>query len=513
MAATAATAGVETTRTRELLGRYIAECPVFWTGARADIKQCKKLWRHLDVIENHIGLGRGEAIEQVIAFGEARLADRPATVYVSGRGGSGSHWLAEMLGDLGSFADAGEVSMPGALSRTMASWPIDEQSLFVDCVHLLHAWSGQAYADQPIRPHHDIADLHIVNSNGDVNSLRAKLTEPGCLFIHLVRDPRDQVLSFTYRKPGARRTYPVEPVEDFLRLMVIFNRVSLNKVLGAHVRPDLVVRYEDLREGAAPMLREIVARTGGRISDELIEDVAYRHSAAARRQGLAGRGNLSKNSKTWREIATAQEKLLMHSGMAEVVDTLGYGLDDCQGRPLEFVPLAEEHTVTLPEGVALGEIHVRREAEGCWERAGDAAGTFTIPAGAMTRLRAPGAWTVGIERLAKLLPTGSLSSLCLAGNLEATDALVARLAGFSGLVELDLARTAVTDGCLEPLAQMRGLRHLGLVGTAVSAEGVARLAEALPECAISMAPMITEPMRGRRLFDEDLITDPPCVAA
>ncbi len=510
----AATAGVDTTRTRELLRRYIAECPVFWAGARADMKQCKKLWRHLDVIEKHIGLDREEAIEQVIAFGEARLSNRPASVYVTGRGGSGSHWLAEMLGDLGAFADAGEVSIPGTLSRTMASWPIDEQSLFVDCVHLLHAWSGQPYADQPVRPRHDVAELHIVNSNGDVDSLRAKLTEPGCVFIHLVRDPRDQVLSFTYRKPGARRTYPIEPVEDFLRLMLIFNRVSLNKILGGHVGPDLVVRYEDLREGAAPTLREIVARTREGISDELIVDVAYRHSAAARRQGLAVRGNLSKNStKTWRETATAQEKLLMHSGMAEVVDTLGYGLDDCQGRPLDFVPLAAEHAVALPDGIALGEIHVRSEADGCWERAGDAAGTFTIPAGVMSRLRAPGAWTVGIERLAELLPAGSLSSLCLAGNLEATDALVARLAGFSGLLELDLARTAVTDSCLEPLAQMRGLRHLGLVGTAVSTDGAGRLAEALPECAISTAPLITEPMRGRRLFDEDLITDPPRVAA
>jgi Sulfotransferase domain len=506
LAVTVTGVGVNSARTGELLRRYALEPDRFWTERGGD-KQCAKLSRHLEAIEQHLGLSPEQAIGEVVGLGRSRLADRPTTVYVSGRGGSGSHWLAEMLGDLGPFADAGEVSIPRSVSATIAPWPIEEQSLFIDCVHLLHAWSGQPYADHQVRFHPDIAGRHIVNSNGDTNLMRAKLIEPGCLFIHLVRDPRDQVLSFTYRKPGARRTYAVESAEDFLRLMLIFNRVSLFKVLRAPVGPDVVVRYEDLRESAAPALRTIAARAGEDIGEDAIEDVAFRHSASARRQGLAQRGNLSRQpSATWRQIATARERLLMHSGMAEVIDTFGYEADECAGHPLEFTPLAEDHTVTLPDGVVLGEIHVRRAADAGWERAGAAAGTFTLPAGSMVRLRAPGAWTVGLERLAGLLPAGCLSSLCLAGNLEVTDAFVTRLAGLAGLVELDLARTRVTDGCLDAVAQLPHLRHLSVVGTAVSA---ARVAETLPGCEVSVAPLITDAMRGRRLFAEDLITDPP----
>jgi hypothetical protein len=442
---------------------------------------------------------------------QSRLEQRPATVYISGRGGSGSHWLAEMLGDLGLFANAGEVSIPGLLAQEIEPWPLKEQGLFVDCVHLLHAWAGQPFPDESAPPvaRRDIASLHVVNCNGDSKLLAAKQWEPDCVFIHLIRDPRDQVLSFTYRKPGARDNYPIEPLEEFLRWMLIFNRLSLSWILAAPVRPDVVCRYEDLRRDAASELRRIVDRVGVSVSEELIEEVAFRHSAKARRQGIgAPLGNLSPQTRSWRESATREERLLMHAGLAEVVDTYGYDPDECAGRPLDFIPLSSDFEITLPEGVVLGEIHIRRSAAAGWERAGHATGSFRLPAGAMVRLRAPGSWTIGLDLLVELLPARCLSSLCMAGNIDVTDADVGRLVAWSGLVELDLARTRVTDACIEKIAQMRELRHVSLVGTGVSAAALERLAAALPDCALSAGSLITDVIRGRGLFDEELITEP-----
>ena len=108
--------------------------------------------------------------------------------------------------------------------------------------------------------------------------------------------------------------------------------------------------------------------------------MAFRHSAAARRQGLAQLGNLSRQpSKTWRQTATPKEKLLMHSGMAEVVDTLGYDLDECQGQPLEFAPLASSTRSRSPTRSCSASFTFGATPTTCWERAGAAAGSFTLP--------------------------------------------------------------------------------------------------------------------------------------
>ena len=47
-----------------------------------------------------------------------------------------------------------------------------------------------------------------------------------------------------------------------------------------------------------------------------------------------------------------------------------------------------------------------------------------------------------------------------------------------------MENTKISDAALEHLAGLKKLRWLGLARTGVTAEGVAKLREALPQCAV-----------------------------
>jgi hypothetical protein len=149
------------------------------------------------------------------------------------------------------------------------------------------------------------------------------------------------------------------------------------------------------------------------------------------------------------------------------------------------------------------------------------------PPGVVERLRAGGGTVVGDRddpgrrAYGVILAVGAadadLAALCELRGLRAlsledtrvTDAGVARVAGLPGLADLSLEGTAVTDAGLKALGGMRGLESLDLTATRVTdaglgelaglpglrvpdlsgcpdvtAEGVARLREALPRCEV-----------------------------
>jgi hypothetical protein len=58
------------------------------------------------------------------------------------------------------------------------------------------------------------------------------------------------------------------------------------------------------------------------------------------------------------------------------------------------------------------------------------------------------------------------------------------LRGWTHLVDLDLSFTQVSDGGLEHIQSLTGLRVLDLQGTKVTDEGVQRFTAALPGCTI-----------------------------
>lgn len=65
-----------------------------------------------------------------------------------------------------------------------------------------------------------------------------------------------------------------------------------------------------------------------------------------------------------------------------------------------------------------------------------------------------------------------------------TDTGVAALRGMTNIEELDLTDARVTDGAINDLVTLSGLKKVVLKGTRVSTSGVAKLRQALPGCAI-----------------------------
>lgn len=65
-----------------------------------------------------------------------------------------------------------------------------------------------------------------------------------------------------------------------------------------------------------------------------------------------------------------------------------------------------------------------------------------------------------------------------------TDSGVASLRGMTNIEEIDLTDTRVTDGAINILATLSGLKKVVLKGTNVSNSGIARLQQALPDCTI-----------------------------
>lgn len=487
-------------RAREVFADYVAAPERHWDEGPGGRGEVKKITRCLTAIEARDGTSRAAIAQAVLASAERRSSGHPPTVYIGGRGGSGSHWLAEMLHDLGAFANLGEVALPKEMRNEIKHWSPAERAMIVDAIHLLHALPG--------RP--DAATLSFVNSRGSVHYLTFKRWDPTCLFVHLIRDPREQCMSVAFRKPMARQLHQTEgdseSDDEFLRLMIYLNRASTLRTIASPVPPDYVARYEELREDPRPALRAIAALARVELAPEAVDRVAFDHRAENIQAGLApSKGNLYQGARRdWKQTSTARQRQFLHAGLADVIDLTGYSPDDCLGTPAEPVPRTEPLTFSLPPGVLLGELHARTADSDHWQRLGAAAGQIVIPADTAVRLRCPGGWTSSLRQLDQL-PTDLLMGLCLAGNRDVRDEDLSALAGHHSLRELDLSRTAITDAALEHILALPELSGLAVLECALSPSALADFGRRRPGCRLITGRLWSEDWRPKGWLDDRFI--------
>jgi hypothetical protein len=436
--------------------------------------------RHADKLEakkralrERDGLSDTEIIDAVVSMAAKRERERPVPVYVTGLGGSGSHWVSGMLNELGGLVAAGEVYFPPRLLDELRAFDDAEQACAVDAVHLLHGWPRST----------DVWAESIVNCAAGVTKLRLyKCWDPHAVGVYLVRDPRDQVLSATFRKTGFRRYEdPVASDAEYLQRMAERNAASFDQSRSVADLIDVQCRYEDLCDDPRPLLRRVLEALGRQVDESAVERSAVEHDAATIR---AGEGtaitNLDEGGRaaSWRTAADPARQRMLHMYLVDVIHGLGYEPGECMSPALPDHALVAR-TLRFPDEPP-GPLYQR--VDSTWIPLEATGGRVEVVAETPVLLRI-GAGTSDLGIL-KRCGGEDLQALCLAGNPGLADDALRHLRGLTGLRTLDLARTAITDAGLDHLEPLAALQQVQLAETATTAQGRARLAARMPQVTI-----------------------------
>lgn len=479
-----------TSRAQELFLRYAERPEDFWEGVR--LIQADKLRRHRETWETKLSSTQTDALSQILALATKRGPARPPPVYVTGLGGSGSHWLAGMLGDLPGFVDAQEVYFPDLLRTHMDELTRAEQGYVVDCVHLLHCPPDSE----------GLGTSAIVNSAAGawkIPSYRA--WDPDAFCIHLMRDPRDQALSTAFRKAGHReRISPGASDDEYLVKRCRLNRGHYRTYSRLRIEPDIECRYEGLRRDTQAEISRILRAIGTQVPDELLQRVLFLHDASNVRAGIIDpRSNLPKTgpAKGWRHDASPNERRIMHAELVESIVQLDYEFCDCFATSVsQGAPVPPERAVVFPESRrGVGELYTSDSEPGTprrWTRLGTAAGRVILPSGwALLRL---GASHPPTSEVFGRLDPDALQSICFAGNRQVDDETLSLLSRLEGTRNFDLARTRVTDRGLAHLKGLPDLEALSLWGTSVSERAASSFQENSPSCVVfGPSPGLSQP--------------------
>ncbi len=475
-----------------LFEEYVRQPERFWPpGPQSrEHRQVRRLKAVTRTGAEAMGADAKAATKRVASLALARAARRPPPIYVMGLGGSGSHWLAEMLVELLDTLYAGEVYLPSSLLTRIEAMPEDERGLFVDCLHLIHSFGDPLNAGLPID---GLLGAAVINAAGGVAHPRIKGWDPECFVIHMLRDPRDQVASVTFRKLGYRREMaPDASDEEYLVEKAKATARNHEGWRKSAVEPDFLCRYEELRSSPVDTLERLLSALGKAVTPGRIAEVARDNDGSLMQGGqVMPRGNFYlDDGRGSRREPSERQRALLHAELAEIRARAQYPADDCLGRALDLAEAGSDRSLHFPSSGDLGTLSVRDGtigAEAGWKLLGPAAGTVSVPAGTCLKLRVHDTASREAVESLKVLPPDGLESLCLAGNPALDDDLLGTLTGSLGqLRELDLARTGVSGDGIARLVSLERLRGLNLIGTDVSAQSVADLRTALPSLEIAV---------------------------
>lgn len=422
-----------------LLHDYLTRSEEFWTGN--GLRQHEKVIKSLKRAAAAHDITRDAVVSRVIDLADTRSEQRPPPVYIVNIGGSGSHWLGLMVNEFAGLSDAAEVYVPPSLIETMEKeFSPEEQAIVVDGIHLLHAWARGASPDE-------LPGTRVVNSAHRPEMIATyKRWDPACSVVHLYRDPRDRVLSVTYRKERYRaNTDPGVDDESYLRKNARRNVTYLRRYLQKPVHADLELSYDELKADTRSGLRRFLKLVDIEATDPEIDEAIFLHDARNIKAGVVqGQGNLYEGrSNTGIAGASSHDRRLLHHILRFPVDYWGYGIDDCLGRDsVPPTPHTERDLPNPPQGLRI-DVSIGGKA---WE---PLEGNHVV-AGAVVRVHP----TEGHVDSVSQLVNETVDIVCLAGLEEVTDTTLTSIARLAPLTGLDLSGTSVTADAANSIEQI-----------------------------------------------------------
>jgi len=301
----------------DLFRAYVLDPRSFWQGPA--VRQAEKLEMKRESVNHHMGWSNPDVASSCLAWAREREGRHPPT-YITGLGGSGSHWLAGMLGELPMFFDVGEVYIPERLRAAMNANP-DRAPLILDALHVLH--TRQPAAD----------DARAVNcAAGSHKAADYVRWDQGATVVRLLRDPRDQVLSTTFRKDEYRQwVAPDASDDDYLHHRCSISRSDETRYKRAGCAADLVIKYEDLRRKAVAELERLLQCAGVEVDHVEAEAASERHNAERIRAGQSDvQGNLYLYgpSLPWTDHPTSRVAAI-HAELIDVIEAQAYSFGVC----------------------------------------------------------------------------------------------------------------------------------------------------------------------------------------
>ncbi len=307
----------------EVLERYIGEPESFWRGV--GIRHAAKVVKAANAFAK-AGIERPDRLSRRLLTHVRNHRDRFfRPFFVMGAGGSGSTWLGAMLGDFSNFRYGGEIYIPTGMLYLYQRFRNQEAKDLIWSVMMLHAWG---LTD----PEADF-EYEFVNSARSIFSYDIlKEIWPAGRFVYLIRDPRDQILSVTYRKmkyrgelkPGiSDRSYLLYNAKKNAKINREFKRIENSSIC--------ITKYEDLKQDTVGELKKIVDYFLLDIADPEIVSAVYRNSAENMRSGkVKMRGNLDEGgvARHWKNILSDKDKKLIKPIVGKILLELGYETDN-----------------------------------------------------------------------------------------------------------------------------------------------------------------------------------------